>query len=72
MTNKQMLETAIARSGYKKSYLCAVLGITLQGLRYKTNGVSDFTQTEIVKLTELLKLTNTERDAIFLAQPCEK
>lgn len=46
--------------------------MTPYGLRKKINGETEFKATEIVKFQEILKISNTERDKIFLSNLLKK
>lgn len=67
MTNTTKLEMAIARSGLTKRFLAEKLGLSNMGLYKKINNFTEFKASEIEILSELLKLTPYERDAIFFA-----
>lgn len=72
MTDKELLEAAIERAGYKKSYLAEQLGLSPQGFYNKINNKTEFTQSEIAMLVKKLCLFNTERNAIFFAGEVDK
>lgn len=67
MTNSQELKNRIARNGLMLSFVCEKLGITYATLRRKINNENEFTASEISTLTELLHLTDEERNRIFFA-----
>ena len=68
MTNTELLERAIAASGYKKSYIAKVIGIGPETLGRKIRNNSEFTASEITALCELLGITSLkEKEAIFFA-----
>ena len=71
MTDKEKLMGKISESGIKLGFLCEQLGICRFTFSRKLANLSEFTASEIVKLTELLHLTPEERDAIFFAKRCE-
>ena len=72
MTNTSLLQQAIKRSGLKMSAIMEVLGIkSYATLRAKISGEREFTAREIMILTELLKLDESEREAIFFAKVSE-
>lgn len=67
MVDTQYLEKLISDKGIKKTYLAECLGISIQTLRRKITGESDFTTKEadivcqvlgIVKLSEKEKIFN--------------
>ena len=66
MTNGQMLEQAIQANGYKMNYISKKLNISYRAFYNKLKGNTEFKASEIVRLTELLKLTSEQRDMIFL------
>ena len=68
MTNTELLEAAIERSGYKKSYIAKVIGITAYCLARKIRNESEFKASEINMLCKLLKIkTAAEKERIFFA-----
>lgn len=68
MTNTVLLEERIQASGYKKSYIAKVLGLTRYGLSLKIQGVTEFKAGEITAMCELLGIDDwQERDRIFFA-----
>lgn len=68
MTNTKMLEAAIALSGLPKNIIAEKIGISRSAFFKKMRNESEFKATEIVKLQELLALTNEERNRIFFAK----
>lgn len=68
MTNTELLKEAVARSGYKRTYIAQKIGLTYQGYLNKERGESEFKQSEIEELCELLKLSAREKEAIFFAK----
>lgn len=66
MLNAELLQKKIANSGMSITFISKKVGIARETLYNKINGKSDFSATEIVALTELLRLTRAERDKIFL------
>ena len=72
MTNTSMLKEAIKRSGIKANAIMQALGIKAYAtLRGKINNESEFTAKEIMILSDLLRLTISDRDAIFFAETAE-
>lgn len=67
MTNSQELKNRIASNGLMLNFVCEKLGITYATLRRKINNENEFTASEISTLTELLHLTDDERNRIFFA-----
>lgn len=68
MTNKDMLEEYIEKSGYKKSFIAKQLGLTTFGFLLKVTNKSEFKATEIETLCTLLNISVEERMAIFFAK----
>ena len=66
MTDLKRLNAIIEASGLKKIFIAEKLGIDRASLYNKLTGMTEFTAYEIVKLTEILRLTKSERDDIFL------
>lgn len=68
MTNTKLLEEAIEKSGYKKSYIAKVMGITRYCLTRKIRNENEFKASEINTLCNLLKIeTAAEKERIFFA-----
>lgn len=66
MIDTQYLEEIILDSGVKKIYLAERLGISIQTLRLKIIGKSDFTIKEVNALCEELGITKlSEKEKIF-------
>ena len=66
MTDVKRLSDTIKSSGLKKVFIAEKLGLSYQGYLYKENGKSDFTQSQIAILKDLLGLTNKDVSEIFL------
>lgn len=71
MTNTPLMEQRINESGYKRSYLAKCLDITPYALAMKINNKSEFKQSEIDTLCDLLGVDVEERMAIFFAKKVE-
>lgn len=67
MTNTQLLREKMEQSGYKLRFIASAAGLTYQGLLNKLNNVREFKASEIKALCDLLKLSETERTAIFFS-----
>lgn len=65
--NKILLEEFCRKSGLKYSAIAQKLGISQTSFRNKRLGVYDFTQSEISKLSEILKLSQKNMVDIFFA-----
>lgn len=66
------LDGAIERSGLKHKAIAEKLGITAQGFRKKRKGVTEFKVSEVNVLTELLTLTDEEKEDIFFGPSVDK
>lgn len=72
MTNKELLEKAIEKSGIKVMKLMEAAGIkSYATFRGRMNNDTEFTASEIQALTDALQLTSAERDRIFFALDVE-
>ena len=67
MTDSELLKKAISDSGIMLGKIAECLGMSRFTLRSRINGKSEFTASEIDKLTKLLNLSRDKRDAIFFA-----
>lgn len=67
MTNTSLLKDYIEKSGYKRSFIAAKLGITSYSLAMKVNNESEFKASEMTAISDLLKIDSKTRDAIFFA-----
>lgn len=65
MTDTNLLKEKVIDSGYRLDFICKTLGITKQAWLNKVSNKSEFKQSEIVKITELLGLKQKEVKAIF-------
>lgn len=70
--NNELLCEKISRSHLSKSFIAEYLGLTRQGLYNKLSGEREFKGSEIKKLSVLLKLSDSEREAIFFADYVDK
>ena len=69
MTDTEKLETRIKASGFKKSYIAKVLGISRAALSQKVSNASEFKGSEINALCKLLGITSLEeKESIFFAE----
>jgi predicted transcriptional regulator len=71
MINLKLLASTIEERGIKLSKLAEKIGLTYQGLKYKLDGRSEFKVSEVNRMTEVLRLSDAERDAIFFSQSVE-
>ena len=67
MTNTPLLEEYIKKSGYKKSHIVSVLGLSRYGFTLKCNNKAEFKASEIDTLCKLLNISVNDRMAIFFA-----
>lgn len=68
VVNTEKLRQCVDRSGVTYKHIAAILGITPQALRLKIKNQSEFTASEIVGLTDTLRLSRAEREEIFFAK----
>ena len=66
MTNTEKLREAIDAQGIAISTIANKLGISREGLYKKINNETEFKASEIAALTDILRLSNNQRDEIFL------
>ncbi len=66
MADIELLKKKIKSSGMTYVAISKKSGIVRETLYNRINGVGEFTASEIVSLTNTLKLTKSERDKIFL------
>ena len=67
MTNTERLQKAIDESGYTIKFIAGKLGISPQGFHKKRTGESEFTIEEMLILCDVLKITKSAREEIFLS-----
>lgn len=72
MTDTVLLTSKIDESGYTYSEIAQELGITRQGLWKKIHNHSEFKQSEIEKITRLLKLDMEVNSKIFFKNVVSK
>lgn len=65
MINTAELNQAMQQSGLKKSAVAGKLRLTTQTLTRKLNGESEFNISEAQELSEMLKLSPSQRQRIF-------
>lgn len=66
MTNVELLQEAIKRSGKSRTALAAAWDMSMPTYYGRISGNSEFTASEIVAAAASLGLTREQRDAIFL------
>lgn len=67
MTNLELLKSKIVESGMTVTAIAKKSGIERATLYNRLKGVGEFTASEIVNLSNVLHLTKTDRDKIFLS-----
>lgn len=68
--NKAKLEYEMSLHNISKADMCAMLGISRSAFYRKCNGDSEFTQSEIQKIVDILNLESPV--GIFLTRKCPK
>ena len=68
MTNRELLEKCIQRSGLKKAKIAEAVGKTINTFSRKLAGKQDFTESEMRTLADILQLSVEEKIAIFFAE----
>lgn len=71
MVNTQLLDKKLEQSGYRISHIVNTLGLSKNGFDKKRKGITPFRAAEIYVISDLLKLTDQEKDAIFYAPEVE-
>ncbi len=71
MTDFNLLKQKISESGMTMVAIAEKTGILRETLYNRLKGIGDFTASEMMALSETLRLTNQERDAIFFATKVE-
>ena len=66
MLNSFLLKEKIKESGMTIKAIAEKIGMTRETLYNKISGKSEFTASEIVALSEVLRLSKEDRDYIFL------
>lgn len=67
MTNIEALKEKMEDSGMTMIAIASKSGILRETLYNRLNGRGEFTASEIVSLSKVLRLTKAERDNIFLS-----
>lgn len=71
MTDSELLKKKISESGLPVSFIAKKLGISREGLYKKINGTTEFKASEILAITDLLRLDSDSREDIFFNQKVE-
>ena len=72
MTNSLLLNDKIDASGLKRNSIAEKLGVSRVSLYNKVRGVTEFTAVEMYTLSDLLNLTDDEKESIFFNQKVGK
>lgn len=72
MTDFELLKNKIAESGMTMVAIAEKTGISRETIYNRFKGVGEFTASEMVALSDVLRLTNRERDRIFFARKVER
>lgn len=67
MTDSEALNRVIENSGLKLTFIARALKLSREGFYKKLNNQTEFKASEIVKMQEILNLSNEQRDKIFFA-----
>ena len=67
MTDGALLDYHIKRNGYSFTEFAQAIGISVEALRLKRNGTTEFKTTEIAAAVDLLKLKPKEAMQIFFS-----
>ena len=67
MTDSEALNKVIEKSGLKLTFIARALKLSREGFYKKLNNQTEFKASEIVKMQEILNLSNEQRDKIFFA-----
>ena len=67
MTDSEALNKVIENSGLKLTFIARALKLSREGFYKKLNNQTEFKASEIVKMQEILNLSNEQRDKIFFA-----
>lgn len=68
MTNTELLNCEIAKSGMTITFIAKKMGLTRAGFHKKLYNKTEFKASEIIILQKLLRLSNERRDEIFFAK----
>ena len=68
MTNTELLEEAIKKSGLKKGFIAEKLGLSRTGFANCINNRAEFRVGHVNTLCELLNIDTDQRNAIFFAR----
>lgn len=68
MVDHEALQARVKESGIPISFIARKMGVTRPTLVNKLKGKTDFTAADIISISETLRLTRDERDALFFCE----
>lgn len=68
MTNSVLFRAAVEKAGIKYKFLAKSLGLTPYGLQKKIDNHSEFKASEICRVSEILGLSEADRNSIFFCK----
>ena len=71
MTDTKLLRDTVEASGLKYKAIARYVGLTPYGLQKKIDNDTQYKADEIVAISNLLNLSDVQRDAIFFARHVE-
>lgn len=71
MVNVDLLKNTIKEQGIRNLFIADKMGLSPEGFYKKLRGESEFKVSEVSCLTEVLRLTEEQRNAIFFAEQVE-
>lgn len=71
MTNSNLLRQKIQESGRIMKFIAEKMGISRETLYKKIDNITEFKASEIVKITDILELSDQERNDIFFNENSE-
>ena len=71
MVNTQLLEERIHQSGLKVGFIVQTVGLSHNGFYKKLRGKTPFRTAEIYVISDLLRLSDADKNAIFFADEVE-
>jgi len=72
MVDIELLRQKITESGFRPQWLATQMGLSYQGFLNKLDAKTEFTVSEVVRLSALLHLTKRQRNTIFFAEQVDK
>jgi len=69
--NYELLNERISESGVTMIVIAKKLGILRETLYSRLKGKTEFKASEILKISQVLNLSNVDRDRIFFTEICE-